>query len=760
MRRFKAAEIGVLRQQIQTYFDVMQMATQTMTVIERVEFSVGHHNTVPEYQPESQDDKKILEYVEECSQSIRRFATSASTVIGSGQTILNGDDNGTGISVNGGLDLTSKQHIGAWARQTEAASSRPVDNVQSLQTPSSPSERAPSIFSQDTRVTTTEQDSQPGGGPDFVDAGLVLNARFLQRLYKRAQKKFEAGQYEEAEKCLKMVLDRSEGISSGVDLCEVHKRLREAYLQQEKWDEADNELAAFPDSANSVVEELFLRATEAYDCGDNSASSNMLEQVLRWSNRIAPQMIRDTHFRAGLAYYKQDKLQESKLHFRQILTADEDIPNMRSFEARHHLALICMEEQDLVSAHDHCRHAAKGRERVLSKWHPSYHGSVALLVEILRAQGGFLETELLQEDLDDIRKVVRPNLQIRISKLTFPKCDARKKALAISMNRRPSYLSTEAGRVPAILSSSTVDTPGGVPSSATADVAETEHDPSGSTVADKASSNGLEPVTSDRSPESELISAATDGSIYRVMVLLEGRSFELNATNEHGATALAMAAKNGHDRVILRLLIEKGLDLHHHKTLPSRPADVYSKASRLDLPPLHIALSESRDETLEVLLEADGINVNAMDEASRTALHYAAVLGTVNSSSVKLLLSSPDIQCNATCVTGETRLCLVVRCNNLNFIKKLLSHTAVDVNSVNKSSSALPPLHKAVAWCNIESLKLLLVHPQIGVNNKSNLGETAVHLAAKEGYISMVEALLEHPKILSEVENSDRVTPK
>merc|ERR1719199_1433663 len=110
----------------------------------------------------------------------------------------------------------------------------------------------------------------------------------------------------------------------------------------------------------------------------------------------------------------------------------------------------------------------------------------------------------------------------------------------------------------------------------------------------------------NESGETPLFTAAANGSILHVELLLTAGADIKSAVDKHGFTALMAASELGHDKVV--------------ETLLAAGADVNQCNESVSISPAHqtaiyIAAREGHDQCLQVLLAAPGANVN-----SRTGL--------------------------------------------------------------------------------------------------------------------------------------------
>ncbi|KAH6903976.1 hypothetical protein BKA70DRAFT_1403752 [Coprinopsis sp. MPI-PUGE-AT-0042] len=144
------------------------------------------------------------------------------------------------------------------------------------------------------------------------------------------------------------------------------------------------------------------------------------------------------------------------------------------------------------------------------------------------------------------------------------------------------------------------------------------------------------------------------------------------------------------------------------------------------------------------LVEAPGIDINAVDEDGMTALIHAVQMGQTEAA--KILLGLPGIDVNAADreFKGWTALIHAAWEGQTEVVKLLLGVPGICINAVDEAGCSA--LIHAVREGSTEVVKLLLKAPGIDVNAASNLdGHTALSLAMRRGHREIVDLLLAFP---------------
>jgi ankyrin repeat protein len=227
----------------------------------------------------------------------------------------------------------------------------------------------------------------------------------------------------------------------------------------------------------------------------------------------------------------------------------------------------------------------------------------------------------------------------------------------------------------------------------------------------------------------------------------------LHYTNNDGRTPLHIAVSNGHEKVS-NVLLQAGArveekdnsgetTLHEaarcgHVELTSM---LISKGARVDATntffetPLHLASFQRNVTVVQILIGKHGACLHARDIHGCTPLHYAAVNGHVEMSS---LFVTHGARVNVSNNDGRTPLHLAAF-NGHAEVGTLLIRKGAYIEE--KGHGGQTPLHEAVKHDHMGMSSLLLSN-NASINVQTNEGETPLHVAALNGNVDMSSFLI------------------
>ena len=237
-----------------------------------------------------------------------------------------------------------------------------------------------------------------------------------------------------------------------------------------------------------------------------------------------------------------------------------------------------------------------------------------------------------------------------------------------------------------------------------------------------------------------------------VVQLLIEKGANIEAMNESGRTAFHLAVLTG-DEAVVRLLIEKGIDVEANDIVGDTglhvasyqgietivqeligKAEMGAKNSRGDTA-LHLASSQGHDAAVRVLME--NANIEVKNNNGDTALHLAA--GNGHLKVVQLLLGKASIEAKSS--NGRTALHKAAYGGH-ELVAQLLIDSGADVEA--KDHNGWTALHWAVYWGYRKNAVVQLLIGKANIHATTNAEETALHIAAENGYEAVAHLLIEN----------------
>lgn len=235
--------------------------------------------------------------------------------------------------------------------------------------------------------------------------------------------------------------------------------------------------------------------------------------------------------------------------------------------------------------------------------------------------------------------------------------------------------------------------------------------------------------------------AARAGHLELVNYVLSQGEAKMNAARANdGATALFIAAKNGHANVIRLLLAhDKHIETFKHwLDYDQEQINVNAVCTTDGATALFIAAEKGHTKVVRFLLAHDKIDVNAASTVDgATALFIAAQNG--HTEVVRHLLAQPQTNVNAARTDGATALYMAAQNGHADVVKLLAAHSKTNINASFPDDGATA-LHIAVQENHIDIVNCLLANKASAASGMQEDIQILLALAEKNHCKSALEA--------------------
>ncbi|KAL8726545.1 MAG: hypothetical protein Q9181_006010 [Wetmoreana brouardii] len=304
-------------------------------------------------------------------------------------------------------------------------------------------------------------------------------------------------------------------------------------------------------------------------------------------------------------------------------------------------------------------------------------------------------------------------------------------------------------------------------------------------------------ISSITGRDNDMLSASRDGRVFAVQTALS-KGAHVNARNDIGRTALALAAMNGHVDIVklllvhgaevdkadrpgwestpLRLAVEKcqveifrtllehraavnivaplseGNDLGAMELILDHPASL--KRKYYVSSPLHSAVLSGNIDIVRILLEF-GAGTERTTESRNHSGDYAAIHLAIFSNRIDIVQTLLEYRTNVNAVTSSSQTSLYIAVTGgQKGIVRLLLDSGAELDAV-QDRNGITALHEAARLGDIDIAKLLLMH-----GAKILLADhgSPLHIAARYGNKATVQLLLEHGAELDAVQDRNGKT--
>ena len=297
-------------------------------------------------------------------------------------------------------------------------------------------------------------------------------------------------------------------------------------------------------------------------------------------------------------------------------------------------------------------------------------------------------------------------------------------------------------------------------------------------------------ITSGKCSHEDIVKA-TEGSLLLhqamfsnrpklIVALLSIQELNMNGTNSAGETPLHVACKMRHSEAVVEKLVEdsrcdlNAQDQHGNTALHLAASSVSDSAKKVQCicrsdrcnpnisnsdghTPLHFAVIRKKVQSAEIILKHLRIDPNIQNKIGNTPLHEVVIIRAPIEIMESLILHikvNPNVRNNK----GNSTLHLAVRKHSLCHATYLLQHEKIDPNVQNKTGNT--PLHEViVTGAPTEIMESLIQHKNISPNVKNNEGNSALHLAVRKCVVECTTYLLQHERIDPNIQNEIGNTP-
>lgn len=182
--------------------------------------------------------------------------------------------------------------------------------------------------------------------------------------------------------------------------------------------------------------------------------------------------------------------------------------------------------------------------------------------------------------------------------------------------------------------------------------------------------------------------------------------------------------------------------------------DYYLTKFNISKPILEAVKSDNVD-IVKLVLFSKNIDVNETDSIGETPLAKVSLSGNIEI--LKLLLTFENVDVNKKSVTGATPLHFAARKGHHDIITLLLQNTKINADPVDIHKTS--PFLEAISYGNIDCVRDFGDRQDVNIMRFNQDAESALHIAARNGYIDIIQYLLEKgmPK---EIWDGHKRTPK
>ncbi|XP_046546810.1 ankyrin repeat domain-containing protein 50-like [Haliotis rubra] len=266
---------------------------------------------------------------------------------------------------------------------------------------------------------------------------------------------------------------------------------------------------------------------------------------------------------------------------------------------------------------------------------------------------------------------------------------------------------------------------------------------------------GGDPSLVDDDGNNILHIASLGDDVEMVKYVLSLSNADINSRGRYGRTAVMLAAESGH-RDVFYFLVCKGSDLGCvddngdsilHVACIGGHVTMVECIISLDIvdinsggqyggTPLMAAAEGGHRDVLDLLISKGG-DVSLVDDYNNNILHVVCIGG--NADIVKYVLSKHVVDINSRGEYGRTPVMIAARWGHKGVFDLLVSRGG-DVALVSDHGDNI--LHVACYGGHVDMVKHILYKYHVNLDTRNQYGRTAVMVAARMGYVSVVDLLI------------------
>ena len=217
--------------------------------------------------------------------------------------------------------------------------------------------------------------------------------------------------------------------------------------------------------------------------------------------------------------------------------------------------------------------------------------------------------------------------------------------------------------------------------------------------------------------------------------------YEVDLKDDYDRTPLFWAAGKGHEGVVGLLIERDGVNINAKDNLKRTP--------------LMWAAKYGREAVVRLLVERDGVNIDVKDDYGKTPLMWAAIYG--HEAVVRLLIERDGVNIDAKNIQGSTPLILAAKNGHEAVVRLLIERDGMNIDV--KDNYGKTPLISAAEHGQVAVVRLLIERDDVNIDAKNNYGKTPLMLATIYGHEAIVRLLIERDSVNIDAKDYEGRTP-